>query len=73
MAWIPTTVEQIKDHRFGRWSGNPKGNKYVHGYCAQEVESRGTWVPHQCSRKNGYGPGALYCKQHGKMAEEQLK
>ena len=25
---------------------------------------------HQCSRKRGYGPDGLYCKQHAKLKDQ---
>lgn len=56
--------------RYGRWAGNPKGVSEDVGQCVEEVypgENQG-WVPRQCSRKRGYGPEGLYCKQHGEKA-----
>lgn len=67
----PTTLEEAKKIRYGQWGGNPKGNKYSKNHCAYEVmPTVGFPIPYQCARKNGHGPGNLYCKQHSKIVEE---
>ena len=54
---------------YGRWAGNEWGNRECLWDCVVEVaEDRGLAGFHQCQRKRGYGPGGLYCKQHGRMA-----
>ena len=37
--------------------------------CIVEVND-GDWHRKQCGRLRGHGPKGLYCKQHGKMAEQ---
>lgn len=61
----PKTKEEAKKHRYGKWGGNPKGNKYIEGQCAAEI--RKGWIGCQCSRSCGHGPEGLYCKTHAKM------
>ena len=52
--------------RFGEWSGRPRGVPADPKRCNYEVfPYRG--LHYQCTRTKGYGPGALYCKQHAKM------
>ena len=61
------TIEEAREYRYGTWSGNPNGRTYKEGYCAYEIWESGPWIMScQCSRKNGYGPDGLYCKQHAK-------
>ena len=50
---------------------NPTGEE-VKTHCVHAI----AWCPQpstnaklQCSRKRGYGPKGLYCKQHARMAE----
>lgn len=38
--------------------------------CVVDVPDRSSVTFYQCSRKRGYGPGGLYCKQHAKMVEQ---
>lgn len=59
--------------RYGCWAGNPKGVAEDTEDCIEEVWSEVSWIPYQCSRKRGYGPDKLYCKQHAKMKEEREK
>lgn len=63
----PTTLEEARKNRYGCWAGNPKGHAYVEGRCVEEIYPS-TFTHHQCNRKNGYGPGGLYCKQHDPAA-----
>ena len=57
--------------RYGRWAGNSYGLPENNASCIIEVAEPGRWIIHyhQCSRKRGYGPDELYCKQHAKMIE----
>ncbi len=58
---------KLMERRYGQWAGNPKGNKEDLTKCIEEVWKRGCGISaHQCSKKRGYGPQALYCKQHSK-------
>ena len=59
------------ERRFGEWAGNPNGTPEDITRCIEEVwpQSHG-WIPYQCHRKRGYGPGGLYCKQHAKKQEK---
>jgi len=63
----PKTLEDAKKYKYYQWAGNEKGWKYRDGDCAYEVYALNGWGSYQCSRKNGHGPGGLYCKQHGRM------
>jgi len=65
MLHRPHTLEEARKYRYGCWAGAPKGHPYREGKCAAEVCR--DYIFHQCSRKNGYGPGGLYCKQHAKI------
>lgn len=60
----------MKDHKhqksYGQWAGNPKGNPPDTARCAEEIRPAGQWQFSQCSRKCGYGPNGVYCKQHAK-------
>ena len=69
MIDAPKTLEEALKYKYNRWAANPKGDSYRMGYCAYEV----WWAvsSYQCSRKSGYGPDGLYCKQHAKMVERQ--
>lgn len=63
----PKTLEEARKYRYGEWAGNPKGNPYREGNCAEEAYSNDRSARfYQCTRKNGHGPAGLYCKQHAK-------
>jgi len=67
MINYPKTLEEAKKYRYNTWAGNPNGTPYDPTRCAYEIFKNFTaW---QCTRKNGYGPGGLYCKQHAKIVE----
>ena len=63
----------MKERRYGRWVGNRKGVSEDKELCVESVYndydrfSRSS----QCSRKRGYGPNNLYCKQHARMIAEE--
>jgi len=60
------------ERRYNVWAGNPKGYPEVRSDCIEEVAS--SWGFHgfvQCSRKRGYGPDGLYCRQHAKKIEKR--
>ena len=64
----------MEQRRYGVWSGNPQGQPEQIGKCIEEIRSGSgfrAYIGRQCSRKRGHGPGGLYCKQHGKRAEER--
>ena len=66
----------MEQRRYGEWVGNPQGHPEQIGKCIETVHP-GTkrfegYVGRQCNRKRGHGPDGLYCKQHGKRAEERL-
>ena len=69
MLNYPKTEEEAKKYKYNSWAGNPQGRPYVVGGCAYEVWSN--MLSWQCTRRNGYGMGGLYCKQHAKMVEER--
>lgn len=58
--------------RYGEWAGDPQGRPEDETRCIEEVWPREIgWIAYQCTRKRGYGPGGLYCKQHAKMIEDR--
>ena len=67
----PQTSAEARAHRYRVWGGQPRGVPYNPYKCAYEVSDAEYRSPlsHQCTRKNGYGPDALYCKFHAKRAE----
>lgn len=59
---------------YRQWSGNPKGVPEDKTKCIQVVWEKGRGaLNYQCTRKRGHGPDSLYCKQHGKEAEQREK
>jgi len=57
---------------YGQWAGDPQGKKEDPKRCIEEVWPQiGRWNPYQCSRKRGFGPNRLYCKQHAKKQENK--
>jgi hypothetical protein len=62
----PKTLDEARKYRYGQWAGNEKGHAFDPGCCAYELY-RG-WLPSQCSRKPGTGPGGIFCAQHAKKA-----
>ena len=67
-----TKIEHARAHRYGSWSGEPRGRTYVEGRCAETVSPVGLMgVSHQCSRKNGHGPAGLFCKTHDPVARKK--
>jgi hypothetical protein len=66
----PRTLAEAKKYRYHQWAGNSEGWPYEPKQCAFEVWTSGMMLSHrQCSKKPGYGPGKLYCKQHAKWIE----
>jgi hypothetical protein len=57
------------ERRYGVWGGCPQGAAEDPEKCIEQVSSRITGIPHQCSRKRGHGPDGLHCKQHAKQHE----
>ena len=55
--------------RYNQWAGNPRGWPEDKTRCIEEVWSG--YLSYQCSRKRGYGPDGLYCKQHAKRHENE--
>ena len=70
MSNAPKTKAEAWVFRYGTWAGCTKGQRYDPYRCAEEVWGSRTWIPYQCSRKPGYGPDGLYCKQHAKQYKE---
>jgi len=61
------TLDELKKRKYGVWAGNPNGQAYDPTRCGYEVcNPTGFGHYHQCSRKNGKGPGGLYCGIHAK-------
>jgi hypothetical protein len=70
MLDYPKTIAEAHHYQYGQRSSNPHGNNYNNERCAYEI-----WqgmLSCQCSRKNGYGPCGLYCKQHAKQIANRL-
>lgn len=71
MADYPRTLEEAQQLRYG-----PAGlSAYLAGRCSHPVKAY-LWSGEpqydvQCSRRNGYGPAGLYCKQHARIVEAQ--
>ena len=64
MIIYPKTKAKARTYRYGAWAGGA----YHEGDCAYPVPLGCDFF--QCSRRNGKGPGGLYCKQHAKMIPE---
>jgi len=63
-----------EQRRYGVWAGCPQGQAEDPTRCIEEIwPGSSTWVPRQCCRKRGHGLGDLYCKQHAKMHQPQVK
>jgi hypothetical protein len=58
-----------EERRYDCWAGNTKGIPEDKTRCVEEVTDFTGWHPYQCSRKRGYGPDGLYCRQHAKRLE----
>jgi hypothetical protein len=71
MTSPPRTKEEARVYRYPyRGVGKP----YTDGQCAYSVPVRPHWLNyHQCTRRPGHGPDGLYCKQHAKMVEDNMK
>lgn len=54
---------------YGRGAGNEQGTPEDTTRCIVSVAQHGGFLYAQCSRKRGHGPESLYCKQHGRKAE----
>lgn len=66
----PKTKTEASKIRYGTWAGNEKGHRYDPERCAYEVMQWNDLFS-QCSRKPGYGPDSLYCKQHAKIVKKK--
>lgn len=65
----PKTLAQARKYRYNTWGGNPLGNQYREGYCAENVHDGGRGgMFHQCTRKATTGPSKLFCGQHNPAA-----
>jgi len=60
----------MSERRYNKWAGNPRGDPEDKTRCVAEVHDYTGWHFVQCSRKRGYGPDSLYCKQHAKKMEK---
>lgn len=61
-------MSKQKDGRYGAWAGNPRGWPEDKTRCVEEVWGS-SYIPYQCRRKRGHGPGGEYCLQHARMIE----
>jgi len=52
---------------------NPEGIKEDPTRCIASVSAGMGWHFIQCSRKRGFGPDGLLCRQHAKILEEHNK
>lgn len=67
-------VREDKKRRYNCWAGKPQGVEEDVKYCVYEVHEGGRGgMFHQCSRKRGFGPDGLYCKQHSPEAAEKRR
>ena len=56
---------------YARWAGNEKGTQEDVTRCIESVHGGAhRIVGYQCSKKRGYGPDGLYCKQHDPAAQQ---
>lgn len=56
---------EAEKYRYGCWGGNPNGEAYDPKCCAERVCGSGRGdMPHQCTKKPGFGPDGIFCKQH---------
>ena len=69
----PKTSTEAKKYRYGCWAGNPNGKKYVPDRCAYELFNEASFIPRQCSRKNGQGLNGLFCYQHAEIVLKEIK
>ena len=68
MIQYPKTIQEARKYRYHQWAGRPAGTPYREDHCVYEVWAQGQMImSYQCSRKNGFGPDHLYCKQHSKL------
>lgn len=59
------TIKTIEEARAQTYGSAYLPQKYQEGLCCETVyPNEHGRRPHQCTRKNGHGPGGLYCKQH---------
>lgn len=63
MSWAPKPSADGFRY-YNKWAGNPDGHREDVTRCIEQVSVPGIYQMSQCSRKRGYGPGGLYCKQH---------
>jgi hypothetical protein len=64
----PQTAQQAGAIRYGERDSFRRGTPWQADRCAYEVSVPPWYIDqHQCRRKPGHGPGALYCKQHALM------
>jgi hypothetical protein len=61
MKGDPTTLEEAKARTYGP---TYRAVAYDPSRCCEQVWRPRAWGSVQCSRKPGYGPAGLYCKQH---------
>ena len=54
---------------YGEWAGNERGVLERADCCIEGIYPYHAMIESQCSRKRGFGPGGLYCKQHGKQKD----
>ncbi len=71
MIGHPKTIKEAREYNYGISPG-PGKISYYEGCCAYEVSGviAHYRVSRQCLKKNGHGPGLLYCKQHAMIVEE---
>jgi hypothetical protein len=63
----------MKKRIYGKWAGEPKGTPENITRCVTSVYRSWGFISGQCSRKRGFGPDGLYCKQHAALAERREK
>lgn len=64
-------VERIKKRQYECFIEDHEPKRWTPGQCA-DYAGRGLHLM-RCKRKDGYGIGSLFCKQHAKYAPYETK
>lgn len=66
----PHNLEEARKYSYDQTGINPQGIGFATWKCAAEI-AVSDWHYAQCSRKPGYGPDKIFCKQHARMLEKE--
>ncbi len=64
-VWVPPEKDDGL-RIYGRWAGDPEGQREDAQRCIAEVHDAAMGRFFQCQRKRGHGPSGEFCKQHAK-------